>query len=160
MGQMYNIHYYPSPSRDAGFMVYLFSDWKRAVSLSGITQETINDFILHSGLIQLILHFPHVGKDWPWYKGNKLAKPIESFSAEEKLLVITKDLDITWGEWGPERISVPGNGWCGIYLDHSKVKDDSAALVPHNVGSLEQFSLLMYIFLEFADKLQSTLEGS
>ncbi len=64
---------------------------------------------------------------------------------------------VTWGEWGPEHINVPGNA-CGLDIDKRSLgsvfgggKHDSASLHPHNIDNLSQKYLLLVCFTEIAE---------
>lgn len=62
------------------------------------------------------------------------------------------DLRVTWGDWGPEHISVPGNA-CGLDLAASVgcVFPGGRILAPHNVDSLAQKYLLLMVFCSLAE---------
>ncbi len=63
------------------------------------------------------------------------------------------DLGVSWGEWGPEHISVPGNA-CGLDIERRAfgcMYSKGAQLVPHNVDSLTQKYLLLIVFTEIVN---------
>lgn len=62
------------------------------------------------------------------------------------------DLRVSWGEWGPEHIEVPGNA-CGLDLDtHLGCSfAGGRVLAPHNVDTLQQKYLLLMVFSTFAE---------
>lgn len=65
---------------------------------------------------------------------------------------------VSWGEWGPEHICVPGNA-CGLDLDDIFGKPmGGKLLLPHNVDSIAQAHLLLVVFTFFADTLVLDLE--
>jgi len=60
------------------------------------------------------------------------------------------DLRVSWGKWGPEHISVPGNA-CGLDIEEKLIGcvfKDGASLYPHNVDSWRQKYLLLITFTE------------
>lgn len=63
-------------------------------------------------------------------------------------------LSVTWGEWGPEHITVPGNA-CGLDLDRHSIgrPKNGGILSPHNVDIMAQAMLLLTVFCWFADSL-------
>jgi len=62
---------------------------------------------------------------------------------------------IQWGDWGPEHITIPGNG-CGLDLDDGlHAPRGGRVLVPHNVDVLKQAYLLQLIFNWIANLLIS-----
>ena len=65
-----------------------------------------------------------------------------------------RDLRITWGEWGLEHITVPGNA-CGLDLDARSLHSPRGGrvLVPHNVDCWSQVQLLLIVFTWFAHTL-------
>jgi len=67
-------------------------------------------------------------------------------------------LRVSWGEWGPEHITVPGNA-CGLDLDDGIGKPRGGKILqPHNVDSIQQAHLLLVVFTYFADTLVMDLE--
>jgi len=60
------------------------------------------------------------------------------------------DFSIRWGDWGAEHITIPGMNATGLDIDDHY---NGKRLLPHNVDSLCQASLLMTIFCRFADML-------
>jgi hypothetical protein len=69
------------------------------------------------------------------------------------------DLRVTWGKWGPEHITVPGNA-CGLDVDENGFGSprDGACLNPHNVDSVNQAHLLLVVFTWFAGVVISNYE--
>ncbi len=64
------------------------------------------------------------------------------------------DLRVTWGEWGPEHITVPGNA-TGLDLgtDMGCLFRRGQSLAPHNVDSLAQKYLLLIVFTALAEQV-------
>ena len=69
-----------------------------------------------------------------------------------------RDLRVTWGEWGPEHITVPGNA-CGLNIDRGfGCPRDGRMLTPHNVDCWSQVQLLLITFCWFAETLSLEAE--
>jgi hypothetical protein len=63
------------------------------------------------------------------------------------------DLRVTWGEWGPEHITVPGNA-CGLDIDRGFGSPPGGRLLaPHNIDTANQKLLLLVVFTWFANDL-------
>lgn len=121
----------PEPRMNgAGFSIELFPEWKIEVKKVGLSQENIDNVIAKMGKYWLESH---------GFKGD---------------LYSYRDIRVSWGEWGPEHISVPGNA-CGldIYMNSPFGPKNGSILSPHNVDSLSQASLLLTIFLFVANYL-------
>lgn len=145
---LYHISGY-NPERgmgQAGFWVKLYPAWREAVSVCEIlTQENVNRAI------------QSMGRSWLDNHGYEA-------TCDDDMRYVWEprtSLRVKWGEWGPEHISVPGNA-CGLDLDTGSVfaPKDGRILCPHNVDSLEQASLLLTVFLFFADTLVLDVEGT
>lgn len=109
-----------------GFFIKLFPEFKQAVAASDIDQHRV----------EILLDRMKV--DWLHSCG---------FSGDYQRL------DVKWGEWGPEHISVPGNA-CGLDLDsHFGAPRNGAILQPHNVDSSNQKLLLLIVFCWFAEAI-------
>ncbi len=109
----------------AGFGIALYPGWKEQISLSGYTQENMDNLVQRFGKI--------------WLRG--------CLNIEEKDFELYKhDVRIAWGEWGPEHISVPGNA-CGLDIcDTMSAPIDGKYLSPHNVDTVNQAHMLLTIF--------------
>lgn len=63
-----------------------------------------------------------------------------------------RKIRLSWGNWGPEHISVPGNA-CGLDIDADAfgcVYKEGAILQPHNIDHWGQVNLLLIVFTWFA----------
>jgi hypothetical protein len=118
----------------AGFTIALKPEIKEAVKKSGITQENINNWINTSGRLYLKHHGYNIPEDSP----------------------ISFYIRISWGEWGIEHITVPGNA-CGLDIDDYSIgiKEGEKALRPHNVDGLKQASLILAVFTSIAETLEA-----
>jgi hypothetical protein len=133
---LYNItHWSPRQEMNgAGFSIELFPRWKEEIKISEINQENINNMI-----DKLSPHwFDGVGYDPKLYKGS---------------------IRVTWGEWGPEHICVPGNA-CGLDISRGDIfaGEGGAMLYPHNVDSIKQASLILSVFIQIANSLVSDIK--
>jgi hypothetical protein len=102
-----------------GFAIKLYPEWKKLVAKTALNQVQVDEAMKNMSPQWLEDHRFH-----PELPGVK----------------------IHWGEWGPEHISVPGNA-CGLDLDHSYDRDGVVTLMPHNVDTIEQASLILTAFL-------------
>ena len=120
------LHWQPEQRMNgAGFSIALFDKWKEQITISNIKQENIN--------LMLERYAPYI------LEGHGYDKSIYNAG----------DIRVTWGVWGPEHITVPGNA-CGLDISHAYGFGDKL-LTPHNVDSLKQASMLLTVFLKIAD---------
>lgn len=137
MGQLYHIQgwnpFVKASMGGNGFYVLLFPDWKLAVqSYTDLTQESANQ------AVQTMFKSWLEGHGWESLAKHDLPKC---------------SIRVTWGQWGPEHITVPGNA-CGLDIsDGISAPRNGKVLLPHNVDAGSQASLLLTIFLFFADCL-------
>jgi len=112
----------------AGFSIVLTQKWKNAVSKSDLTQEKVDSFLQKIGDQFLKQH---------GFKGR------------------ISEVRISWGEWGIEHITVPGDA-CGLDIDEQGfcLCKGEVVLSPHNIDSLNQASLILTLFLWIADYLE------
>lgn len=126
-----------NPSREnqmggSGFSIVLTPQWKEAVLKSNLTQEKVDNFIKNTCVQYLKQH---------GFRETRI-----------------DDIRISWGEWGIEHITVPGNA-CGLDIDEHGIclNKGEVILTPHNVDTIFQASLILSIFLWFADYLEFSL---
>lgn len=133
------------------FTVLLSPEWKGAVAASGIDQAQVNRLIESQGRTWL----DAVGYDrifdpdncGAWADKSKPPGPNAHPQYEPRT-----SIRVSWGEWGPEHISVPGNA-CGLDIERRAFGSPwrgGAALHPHNLDSLRQKYLLTIVFTEIA----------
>lgn len=116
-----------------GFNIKLWPAFKEAVAFSGLTQDRVDGAI------------NSLGKEWLVCCGwDSLAKGYRPTSA----------IRVSWGEWGPEHITVPGNA-CGLDIDRCPLgaPPGGQVLVPHNVDCWNQVNLLLIVFCWLAETL-------
>lgn len=149
----------------SGFMVKLYPGFKTLVSnYKELDQKSADTALKHNG------------RDWLDACGfDELYDPDETLDERlgfkekrkpgpnaRKLYLPETSLRVSWGEWGPEHIDVPGNA-CGLDLDKGiSAPHDGRALMPHNVDTPSQATLLLIIFTWFAESLslhQEILDG-
>lgn len=118
----------------AGFNIILTPKWKEAVAKSEINQEKVDNLIQNTG--------------------NYILKGHRRDTVEEHMLYCY--LRVIWGEWGPEHITVPGNA-CGLDIDTCcpGCLQEEVVLTPHNVDSVYQASMILTLFTEIAEILES-----
>ena len=154
MNQLYHIKgWCPKPGMGtAGFGVVLWPAWKDTVERRGLTQGDVNHAVETMGRDWLDSHGYNqiFDPDNCGFDADKAAPPgpnaVPSYRPN-------RELRVTWGAWGPEHISVPGNA-CGLDLDKAMGGPRGGkALLPHNVDSQSQASLLLTVFLWFAECL-------
>lgn len=149
---MYLIRYLCPHGTDPGchgFTIDLFSQWKELVASSEMTQEKVNTLIKTDG------------RRWLDRCGyNAIFDPDNcGFQADKKKphgpnahpLYETSQIRVSWGEWGAEHITVPGNA-CGLDIDQRLFGrlTDGPSLVPHNIDNWSQKQLLLIVFTELA----------
>lgn len=148
-GMLYHIcGYNPCPGMgSAGFLVKLYPAWKLAVAdHSGLlNQANVNCAIENMGC--------------EWLDNHGYGRTFEDDGVKYRVWEPRTSIRVAWGEWGPEHISVPGNA-CGLDIFGSiHTPRGGACLLPHNVDSIQQASLLLTVFLFFADTLVLHLES-
>lgn len=141
-----------------GFSIKLYPAFKEAVAVSEIDQAGV-----HRAL-------DNMGRDWLDACGYNGIFDIDNcgFHADPSLppgpkarpmYEPNRDMRVSWGEWGPEHISVPGNA-CGLDIDVRGFgsPDGGAILYPHNVDSWSQKQLLLITFCWFAETIALNYE--
>ena len=134
---MYHItHFAPPPDPGASawsFSIKLWPQWRDMVTNSKITQEHAQN----------------------WLNGQGEDFRIRMGYVEE---YYKHQIRIRWGEWGIHNVSVPGNA-CGLDIDDGFGSPiDGRILQPHNVDTQQQATLLLMIFLRFAENIVSDWE--
>ena len=133
-----------------GFIIHLAPEFRDAVATSAIDQvkadRVINTF----------------GPEWLVKCGFSHYFDPENCDFERREYAIPSDetrlsqmIRITWGEWGPEHITVPGNS-CGLDIERSSFSclfEGGCSLLPHNVDHWGQVNLLLIIFTWFANSV-------
>ncbi|MBR4040838.1 MAG: hypothetical protein IKJ09_00790 [Bacteroidaceae bacterium] len=117
----------------ASFGIALTPEWLDAVNKSKLNQSAVNKLI------------DSIGNDI--LRGHGF-DPVD----EEE---IHFRIRVGWGDWGPEHITVPGNA-CGLDIVHSPVGGfpGEIHLLPHNVDSLAQASMILTVFVKIAEILE------
>lgn len=134
MEQLYHISgWHPTQEMSgAGFCVKLFPAWKEAIKKSGLASVNVDHMIKNYGREWL---------DGHGYPADIYEKPEWHFR-------------ITWGEWGPHHITIPGCNATGLDItDGYRAPENGRILTPHNVDTINQASMLLCIFLRIADYL-------
>lgn len=116
-----------------GFAITLTQAWKEAVAKSELNQEKVDNLIDGYGKGILEGHGMNIEDSHVKYYFR-----------------------ISWGEWGTEHITVPGNA-CGldIYEDGITWGENEVQLAPHNVDTISQASMILTLFLRIAEFLEA-----
>ncbi len=148
------------PNRDQtmggyGFSIKLYPQWKEIVAASGLDQTKV------------AMALVNMGREWLDCCGyNAIFDPDNcGFQADPNLkpgpnsrhsYQPNRDLRVSWGEWGLEHISVPGNA-CGLDIGTGPGGPrDGKVLWPHNIDCSQQIQLLLITFCWFADSMMLT----
>jgi hypothetical protein len=128
------------------FSIKLFPAFKTDVKDSGLTRENIQTAITNMGR--------------QWLDSCGFDSLFEYDGKKEPLYKPEMSLRVTWGEWGPEHISVPGNA-CGLDIGAGiYCPRGGRVLYPHNVDSMRQAMLLLAVFTWIAEMVQMLAEGN
>lgn len=136
-----------------GFCIHLSHAFKEAVAKSGIDQEKANrviksfgrEWLTHTGMSN---HFDIENCTHNWKDNRRI--PSEDFKDRDY-----RSIRLSWGKWGPEHISVPGNA-CGLDIDDGGfgcVFNGGKMLLPHNIDHWGQVNLLLIVFCWFAHSI-------
>lgn len=107
------------------FTIELSKEWPEYVKKSELTQEKINYLIAQRGNAWL----DACGYDRMWQ--------MEEDSPKKRLHEARSSIRVSWGEYGAEHITVPGNA-CGLDLDSHAFGcflRGGKMLLPHNIDS-------------------------
>jgi hypothetical protein len=148
----------PHPeSSGCGFSIQLWPIWKELVGKSKLTQEHVNNAIetMHRGWLDgcgyAEMYDPDEDPLEMWKEKHLLSK--RKLGPKSRHLYGPHSIHISWGEWGPEHITVPGNA-CGLDIsDQGRPYHGGKALLPHNVDHRDQAMLLLVVFTWFADSI-------
>ncbi|KKM77793.1 hypothetical protein LCGC14_1366470 [marine sediment metagenome] len=123
-----------------GFSIRLFPGFKEAVEKSGIDEDKAWKAVENMGR--------------SWLDGCGFSKMFEYDDEKPRhMYKPNRELRISWGEWGPEHITVPGNA-CGLDMCGGIMKPkDGEILTPHNIDSMAQTMLLLVVFTWFAETI-------
>jgi hypothetical protein len=128
-----------------GFSILLFPRFKEIILTSEIDDCMVSNAIENMGRF--------------WLDGCGYNSPFSHDGVVESLYE-PRSIRVSWGEWGPEHISVPGNA-CSLDLNDGLGKPPGGRiLVPHNIDSMSQAMLLIMVFTWFAEKAFFHAEGN
>lgn len=124
------------------FLIDLSADIPAMVSRSGLTQENIDQHIETCG--------DH------WLDACGYDAPFDYDGKKERLYKARESIRVSWGKWGPEHITVPGNA-CGLDIDLSGgfgcLFPGGRSLHPHNLDGWQQKYLLTIVFTEIMENV-------
>ncbi len=135
-----------------GFCIDLSPDWKDAVAASGLDASKIRGQVDSCGRAWLdscgydSIYDPDNYGAW----SDKKLPP----GPNARPLYETNQIRVSWGEWGAEHISIPGNA-CGLDIDRRAFGAflGGPSLTPHNVDCWAQKNLLLIVFCEIAENI-------
>lgn len=141
-----------------GFTVRLYPKWRELVAQSDMDQSGANRIVEIEGRRWL----DACGYDEIFDPDNCGAFAEKNAPPGPRAVPLyrpNEGLRVSWGDWGPQHICVPGNA-CGldIDIDAASAPVGGAALLPHNVDCIEQAHLLLVVFTHFADYLSMHAE--
>lgn len=146
------------------FSIQLFPAWREEVKRFDKTQADINRAVGKLARAWLdgcgfdAMYDPEEEDALDRWKAELQGEPRKLSKSAQKLYT-ERDVRVTWGEWGPEHITVPGNA-CGLDLDSGiGAPCGGKVLNPHNIDTLSQVILLLTVFTWFADCLVMELES-
>ena len=141
-----------------GFGINLFPGMKEAVAKSDMTQQRANQVVEKMGRMWLdacgyaAMHDPDQADPMAAWEARRLGKPLK-LGPNAKPLYDTWCIRVSWGEWGVEHLTVPGDA-CGLDIDRGfGGMRGGVTLQPHNVDNSSQVLLLLVVFTWFADYL-------
>lgn len=138
--------------RNAGFMIDLHPLWPEAVKkCEWLNQSSVNEGIknMHRAWLDGCGYTALFDPDNYGATADKNKKP----GPKARPLYDVHSIHVTWGAWGPEHITIPGDA-CGLDIDRSIGGfRGGKSLLPHNVDHIRQAHLLLVVFTFFADTL-------
>ena len=139
------------------FCIDLLPPWKRLVEIANITQDQVDLVIddYHRGWLDSCGFNQRMGDVYDLFveQGFCLDDPVDKSKEDTRPHVYDKyAISVTWGEWGPEHITVPGNA-CGLDIDQQYYYRHRGRqrLSPHNIGSWAQKQCILLVFCRFAE---------
>lgn len=145
----------PSPIKEmSGYGIYikLWPEWKEAVSRSGLNQTKVDSVIKGHGRYWL----DSCGFDGLFDPDNcgfdkDKTKPLGPNA--RPFYMPNHDLRVSWGEWGIEHITVPGDA-CGLDItENIGCPRNGKVLCPHNVDNMRQAYLILVVFSWFGEAI-------
>jgi hypothetical protein len=142
----------------AGFQIKLWPAFREAVANINRTQENYEKLLKNMGRAWLDCCGFNAVFD-PDNCGFQADRKLPPGPNARPLYEPNQQLRISWGEWGPEHITVPGSA-CGLDIDRDGPgrPRGGAILLPHNVDSWAQAQLLLVVFCWIADDLALNME--
>jgi hypothetical protein len=127
-----------------GFQINLHPRFKDLVKASNLGPEQIHNCLMN------------LGNQWldDCGYGRRYERGEEPGDGLDRVYEARSSIRVSWGEWGPEHISVPGNA-CGLDIAHRALGSwlGGPSLLPHNIDSWSQVQLLLIIFTYLVDSM-------
>lgn len=140
-----------------GFSIMLWPAWKQAVAKSDITQEGMDNIIERMARFWLDgcgyarMYDPDMSSMERW-KFEKMGKE-PKLGPKARHLYDLRNIRVTWGPWGPEHLTVPGDA-CGLDISDGIGRPPGGMILqPHNVDNRDQVLLLLVVFTHIAELL-------
>lgn len=135
-----------------GFCIKLYPEWRELVAHRDLSQEQVETALTNMGRLWLDACGYNQIFD-PDNCGARNDRDIPPGPNARPSYQPNQDLRVSWGEWGPEHISVPGNA-CGLDCEEgSGSPRGGRTLQPHNIDSASQKLLLLIVFTWFASDM-------
>jgi len=135
-----------------GFCIRLWPEFKVAVANYNRTEAQIHTAVerLGRGWLDCCGYDKMFDPDNCGFDADKKAK---LGPRTRRMYEPNRDLRVSWGNWGIEHISVPGDA-CGLDVGTGPMTPrDGRILTPHNVDCWRQVQLLLVVFCWFADDI-------
>lgn len=137
-----------------GFCIDLSEDWPEMVAKSKLSADNIATLIDVEGR-RWLDGCGYTGTFDPdncgvWADRSKPPGPNARPSYEPRT-----SIRVSWGPWGVEHITVPGDA-CGLDMDNHSFGSflrGGRRLLPHNIDSWQQKQLLLVVFCEIAESI-------
>lgn len=124
-----------------GFKINFHPKWKDLVLASGLDQTKINHAVNMLGN--------------QWLDACGYDRMFEAYEGERRRIYEARSfIRVSWGTWGPEHITVPGNA-CGLNIETRPLGNPlgGPCLYPHNVDCWAQVQLLLITFTWIAESM-------
>lgn len=136
------------------FHIELACTWPALVEASEITQENIDHQIKTQGAgwLDACGYGSMYDPDNCGFYADKSKPPGPN---TKRMHEPRTSIRVSWGKWGPEHITVPGNA-CGLDIDRNGFGcflENGVGLYPHNIDCWQQKNLLLIVFTEIAESI-------
>lgn len=135
------------------FSIDLSAEWKDMVAASGLKQEDIDNLLKHEAepWLDACGYGGMFDPDNCGFERDPKKKP----GPDARRSYSYREVRVSWGEFGPQHISVPGNA-CGLDIDSGSFGsyfEGGRLLLPHNIDCWNQKNLLLIVFTTIAESV-------